>query len=274
LATYLNCPLKFYYRYLLGLKEKEELEHSMAAHTFGKVVHKTLETLYAPFVGKEVSAEDIAPMFADIHDVTENVFRETTHTSNHEHGKNYLLLRVINDLVAKLLEIDLANAPFTLIALEETVEATLVTGRNPEGVKIAGVMDRVDNLRGQVRIIDYKTGKANDLKLGDFEEIREGDKKREAFQVAMYAWLHLKGKPMDATAIVGIYQMRNLSKGLTLLQTGPTLSPVQDMRALLPFEDLLAGILDEIFDLDTPFVQTEDEKRCEYCAYKVMCVRT
>jgi CRISPR/Cas system-associated exonuclease Cas4 (RecB family) len=39
------------------------------------------------------------------------------------------------------------------------------------------------------------------------------------------------------------------------------------------FEDQLQQMVKEIYDPTVPFVQTEDVKRCEYCAYKKICGR-
>ncbi len=46
LGTYINCSLQFYFRYVAGLKEKEETEDFIEAAPFGKILHDTMKTLY------------------------------------------------------------------------------------------------------------------------------------------------------------------------------------------------------------------------------------
>lgn len=274
LHMYLTCPLRFYNYYVLGLKEREEMEQSMAANTFGNVLHKTLELLYGDFIGRAVNASDIHEMYGKVEEASEAAFNEITRNAHHRHGKNYLLLRVIRDLVTKVLDIDLRDAPFEVVGLEMKVNAHVVTAHNPEGVMVRGIIDRVDRRQGEVRIIDYKTGRVENVDLKDFGLLREKDDKRAALQLATYAWIYLKNNPDQKGITAGIYHLRNLSKGLALLRTGPTANEQQDLQSLGPFEDVLASVLDEIFSPEIPFTQTEETKRCEYCPYKVMCVRT
>jgi hypothetical protein len=35
----------------------------------------------------------------------------------------------------------------------------------------------------------------------------------------------------------------------------------------------LKGLLEEMYDPEVPFSQTDDLKKCEYCAYKEICGR-
>ena len=46
LTTYLACPLRFYFRYVAGIKEGDTVEEKMEAGTFGSILHQTLEHVY------------------------------------------------------------------------------------------------------------------------------------------------------------------------------------------------------------------------------------
>lgn len=278
LSTYLNCPLQFYYRYLLRLKEQDEPEESMEENTFGLVLHGTLERLYEDYVGKMVQPAAFELMQQQVEAVVEEQFKEVTHTENTQSGKNHLLLGVIRKLVHNLLDIDREHAPFRIEGLERELETNVITLRQPDGVKLRGYLDRIDVVNGETRIIDYKTGKVKRVTLADFEDIREGTKRREAFQLSTYAYLYLRNHPGSRaepnTVRSGIYYMRNLSEGLQLLEVGPTKASTLDLQALEDFEAELVRLLDEIFDPEAPFIQTEEVDRCRFCPYKVMCVRT
>lgn len=273
LSTYFNCPLQFYYRYVLRLREQEELEESMEENTFGSVLHGVLEELYLPYQGKEIQPKEVKGFEDQLDKVIEDQFRKVTRTQNSQYGRNRLLLGVIRNLVSKLLAIDEAQAPFMVQGLELELETLLPTLRVPEGVKLRGFIDRVDEVQGETRIIDYKTGKVNRLDLKDFEQIREGAKKREAFQLSTYAYLYLRNFPETKEVSPGIYFMRNLSEGLRFLETGPTKASVLDLESLLDYESEMVSLVDDIFDPDIPFTQTEEFDRCRFCSYKVSCGR-
>ncbi|MGD2091024.1 MAG: PD-(D/E)XK nuclease family protein [Candidatus Aminicenantes bacterium] len=39
------------------------------------------------------------------------------------------------------------------------------------------------------------------------------------------------------------------------------------------FENILTGIFQDLFNLEVPFKQTEEEKNCQYCPYQSICSR-
>ncbi len=273
LSTYFNCPLQFYYRYVLRLREQQELEESMEENTFGSILHGVLEELYLPFQGKEINPEEIQGFRKQLDSAIKNQFFQITRTENSNFGRNRLLLGVIRNLVSKLLDIDENQAPFFVKGLELELETLLPTPRVPEGVKLRGFIDRVDELQGETRIIDYKTGMVNRLYLKDFEQIREGANKREAFQLSTYAYLYLRNFPAVEEVSPGIYYLRNLSKGAHFLETGPLKSTTLDLESLLDYESEIVSLIDDIFDPDIPFSQTAEIERCRFCSYKTMCGR-
>ncbi len=57
LTNYIRNPLDFYKRSVLGIKEFKEIEETVAANTFGTIVHDTLEQLYLPFLNKTLDIE-------------------------------------------------------------------------------------------------------------------------------------------------------------------------------------------------------------------------
>ncbi|MCX6561932.1 MAG: PD-(D/E)XK nuclease family protein [Candidatus Aminicenantes bacterium] len=56
LDTYLRCPLQFHRRYVLGLREREELGEEMEAKDIGSFVHSILEEYFGRFVGRRLRA--------------------------------------------------------------------------------------------------------------------------------------------------------------------------------------------------------------------------
>jgi len=51
LATYIYNPISFYEQKVLGIKEDNEVEETIAANTMGSVIHDVLEEMYKPYLG-------------------------------------------------------------------------------------------------------------------------------------------------------------------------------------------------------------------------------
>ncbi|MFC2119389.1 PD-(D/E)XK nuclease family protein, partial [Bacteroidota bacterium] len=63
--TYIDCSLKFYFRYIAGMKETEDITEEIDPMLFGNILHKTMEKLYAGFDGKYVSSENIESILSE-----------------------------------------------------------------------------------------------------------------------------------------------------------------------------------------------------------------
>ena len=91
-----------------------------------------------------------------------------------------------------------------IVALEEDMEPyTLST--DPQPVRLAGRVDRIDRLDGQLRIIDYKTGRVDDSEISIRGELDEQNMPGKWLQLMCYTLifrrLHggamsVKGRPM------------------------------------------------------------------------------
>ena len=48
---------------------------------------------------------------------------------------------------------------------------------------------------------------------------------------------------------------------------------VKDYRRMFNKYQALKAVIEEMLDTDIPFVQAEDDKKCKYCDYKLICKR-
>ena len=62
LNTYIECPLRFYFKYVAGIKEPEEIAEELDARLLGTIFHECSQSLYATADGKEITAETIEPL--------------------------------------------------------------------------------------------------------------------------------------------------------------------------------------------------------------------
>ena len=283
--TYLDCPLKFYFSVLEQIQEEDEITETVDRDVFGSILHKVMEDLYAPFKGKLVTADLLKLLRKDQPLLTGTIARAFAELFFKSpvvrplEGENFLTGEMIRKYAEKILEQDARFTPFHYIESEKKVRAT-ITLSDRRIVQLKGFIDRVDSLDRVLRIVDYKTGSG---KL-EFESV-EGlfdkeakDRPKAVMQVFLYAWMYQQlpeytGMPIQPA----IYYLRTLfqrsfdpvveqKKGRG---KADKVNSFQDFAS--DFEDKLRQCLDEIFDLDIPFTQTETGKACAYCSFRGLC---
>ncbi len=273
LNTYLLCPLKFYFKYILKLKEPQTAEISVEANTFGKVVHGVLQQLYEPFTGKTIDIDILKKNAENIDKHLKENFEIHYKTSDLSYGRNALIYSVAKEYITRFLKYDtgkLKNEPRKIVALEKKYEYTLkIKGNN---VRLKGFFDRVDTNNNDIRIIDYKTGQVshNDLIIKDCQTFLTGNKKHDkAFQILLYAWLFKRNNPGTVNLRPGIISLRNISNGFAQLSNKD-----KNMDELIDgFEDVLKNIIEEITGRHLTFTQTTEKDNCKYCEFKTICNR-
>ena len=220
LTTYIRNPLDFYTQYILGIRDTEEVEETVAYNTLGTVVHETLESFYAPLTGKQLSAEMLENFIQRT--PAEVVLKFEKHYSKVplSKGKNLLILEVVKRYVTNFLKKELADVNSGKIIIIQQIETGLkVPLKFPElnfPVNIRGNVDRVDIADGILRIIDYKTGKVsqNQLEMVDWDLIgSDYDKFSKPFQVLMYACMLLDEKEPEHPVEAGVICFKNLKEG-------------------------------------------------------------
>ena len=280
LNKYRNCSLEFYFQVIAGLKAADEIEENIGADTLGNSIHEVLEILYKPFVGKKIQTTHIHEMQSQVESLIISTFEKKYSTSEISYGKNLLTLKVAlkfltNFLNRELIEIEKAEKlgkPIIIKALEEELHAEMMI--NDARIKIKGKADRIDTTGNITRIIDYKTGLAenNELKLDDWEEIRTDSKLAKSFQLLMYALMYQKMHPAVTNNLLsGIISFRSLSDGLKTVKVQH--SELLNIDLLNEFEVQVKQLISELLDPNIPFQQTAETDNCIYCIFKGICNR-
>ena len=266
MGTFIHCRLKFYFSYVAGLKETEEVEDEIDARVFGEVMHSALQNLYKE--GVTYSKADVENLVKGSAAAVDQAIKEKYKSEAGKlEGKNIVLRNVLSHLVAETLKQDSLQAPFTILHLEKNLiyPFRLSDGR---AVNIGGVVDRIDEQGGTVRILDYKTGKVELKKGKPMEELFRDIVHKEQLQTFFYAWLYRQSSGSDAIRS-GLVVARDLGDGVKYVNEGKIFSGEQ----MDEFETHLRKLLDELYDPAFPFVQTDDAKRCRYCAFSEICNR-
>jgi ATP-dependent helicase/DNAse subunit B len=284
---YLTCPLQFYFRYSAGLEEPDEVTEEVDARIFGNLFHDTMEALYIPFLGKELSADDIHGLMDDelkIQDLLLQSFRDNYFKGGDDskavvlRGRNWLVGEIVKKYVRQVLELDKKRAPFTIEGLENKFKADFPLSDGERTVLVGGKVDRIDKRDGVLEILDYKTGKA-DLSftmLDDLFDPEKTNRNKAALQTLIYAAVVHANRKSEGIIQTGIYALRRIfEKDFQSTVTSKELGnqPINYVEHQEAFNEKLVRLLEEIFDTNVPFVQTEKEETCRYCAYKNICRR-
>lgn len=281
--TYLDCPLKFYFSYVEGIQEEVEVSESIENDVFGSILHKVMEELYAPLKNKLVTADLLSLLKKDkkgLDAVIEKAFAEIffkTDVVRSLTGQNFLIAEMIRKYVEKILFWDSKLTPFDYIGSEKRIASKIML-ENGKEIQLRGFIDRLDNVNGITRIVDYKSGKGNNsfdtvahLFDKDFK-----DRSNAVMQVFMYAWMYGL-ETGEKTLHPSIYYTRTLF--FDTFDSGVYIRTGRGKRELVSdfsvyrndFEDALKSCLQEIFDPSVPFSQTTLESSCVYCQFKGLC---
>lgn len=282
LVNYITCSLKYYFARISRIREPEEPISDIDARIFGNILHDILETVYTPWIGKEIAKSEIEAILKNqLSKIVDKAF------SNYDEDSGVIgfTSHVILHLASRILQNDMLDAPIKIIDLESKLNPLIydLPLGNDLTIPLGGKIDRLDqiliNNEPVVRILDYKTGKFDlkrrkaynkELSIEDYVAAYFTDPKfKSGFQTYFYILLHKR--LFSSLAITGgIIGVKKINAGAEYLrqERGEIENEVID-----EFEKKLAELINEIKNPDMPFKQTEDLDNCTYCEFKVMCSR-
>jgi len=266
LSNYIRNPIDFYKRNLLKIDAQLEVEETVAANTFGNIVHNTLEDLYQPFVGAYLSIDGLTSMKSNVLSLVEKHFAKSYMNGDTNFGKNLIAKHVILRYIEAYIDQEISevkNHQIKIVGLEAKLEIALNIPEIDFQVVLTGKLDRIDEKDGTIRIIDYKTGKVESkhVEIVDWEEIGNNYDYSKAFQLLCYALMFNKKTSIE-TIESGIFSFKNSSSGLLRFATkekkgsrNKNHSITQETLALF-FAELKKLIL-EICNAEIPFIEKE-----------------
>ena len=291
LNYYLDCPLKFYYRYVAGLSAPDEVSAEIDSATFGSIFHYAAEHIYKDLTthGKVINKEALETLLRNevkLQDYVDTAFKKLFFNVPQNEKPEYNGIQLINSAVIarylkQLLQNDLRYAPFTFIASEMEVDEPIDI-QTPKGViksRIGGIIDRMDSKDGTLRIVDYKTGGDADTPP-HVESLFIPDKKRSnyVFQTFLYAAIMCRKQPTMKIAPALLYIHRAATETYSpVIQMGESRKPKEAVEDFSKYEkeyrERLQRLLEEIFNPEKSFTQTEIIEKCTYCDFKALCKR-
>ena len=230
--TYLQCKRKFYLQNILKINE-HTISLKPKAYELGDIIHSILEDYYKDF--------------------TEHNFEKIEELFNKYKSSNPFLILDLEIWKKKLYAFYLYDKQRLenrqIIALEKTFDLEF------EGIKIRGVIDRIDKYDDIYEVIDYKTSSTLSVDtLKNYE-------KTDDFQLEFY---YLAMNELYKTSKIEAYYY-DLNNTVLINEI-----------ALDKKLELLCEKFNEIKEIsknEISFSKCEDKSNCTYCAYSIICDR-
>ncbi len=273
LSNYISCKLRFYFYSVLGLKEKIKYSSFLNHADFGTVFHDVANELFEmdPPPWKWIDSE----MKVKLTDVLDKqLAKQAGFKSGKPAGQAMLdkislyelLFRRLQKEKSELITDDNTLLSLRMIQLEKEIKQAVEI--NPKlSVRFGGKIDRIDELAGQRRILDYKTGGGKLPSNINLEKIFSDPEQRYVFQLLFYGMLMLNETP-ELSYKLGLIQVAKPAADIHFIP-----DVAIDTEYMKPFTEGMKKMITEIFDKDVPFSQTPDVKRCEWCPYNGICKR-
>ncbi len=291
LNCYLDCRLRFYFRYIARVTAPDEVSSEIDSALFGTIFHRSAELAYNDLTAhsKEIHKEDLERLMnndVQLQSYVDTAFKECffhvpLDTKPEYNGVQLINSKVIVSYLRQLLRNDLQYAPFEMKGMEQRVrepmDITLSDGQTVR-IQIGGIIDRMDSKDDTLRIVDYKTG--GDPKIpANIEQLFTPAEGRPGyiFQTFLYAAIMCRKQPLKVAPSL-LYIHRAASETYSpVIEMGEPRKPKIPVNNFAFWEDdfrqRLSLLLNEIFATDEPFTQTEVEKNCTYCDFKEICKR-
>ncbi|MEW5895187.1 MAG: PD-(D/E)XK nuclease family protein [Candidatus Omnitrophota bacterium] len=249
--TYLRDPIEFYYQYVLGLREQDDLLDEPENRQVGVYIHEILEAIFKGFVNRKPVLDHKFLNYAN--GIMEAHFQRRFGRS--KRPDLFFLQRVIGERMRRFFEVEARRCEEqveSVLYVEHAFEDTVPLKVGP--MNFVYKIDRVDRLiDGTILLIDYKTGNT-DIMPGKMESLDMNHLKRDeilevvkSVQLPLYFHYLLKtfrGKPVDA----GLYNLRECQikrwRRTTDLETADQ-----------EFLQILNAVMEEILNPDVPFTR-------------------
>ena len=283
---YTACPLRFYYRYVRGLKVDPDPSDGLDPILFGNIFHRAAELIYKELTkrGPIVHAADLDPFIEKdgirLKPFVRQAFQECFFQQRPESYKGILIIadRVLQTYLLQLLRHDRRHCPIRILGLEQKRIITLRV--NGMELDTGGIIDRLDLVEdpaveggSAIRTIDYKTGGLPGNVAMMEQLFRDATQKEEYYlQTILYAIIVAtqEGKPVTPCLFFAHKSgAADYSPKLCLER-----QVLHDVRTVSEdFMQRLQQLITEIFDPATPFAPTTKTESCPRCHYRALCGR-
>jgi len=286
LNTFVRCPLDFYYKYILGLKEDNSVEENVEASSFGTFIHEVLERVFKDnflIPNKKVSIDVLIEEKKNLEQYLKEQYLIKFSEKDIKYGQNKLSFDISLDLLNTFIDYQIKelekypDQPIYIKELEKNISAEFTLDINgvKKPIKIHGNADRIDQFGSIYRIIDYKSGKCDDKKVSINKPktldnlslaitIKSKDK-GYARQLLMYALMFQQSYPDYKNFTAGIISMINIKSWLQNVHITGWENELINDKILEAFKKEFLGVVSQMYDPSFEYKHNPKSEYCEYC---------
>jgi ATP-dependent helicase/nuclease subunit B len=278
LTMYISNPIDFFFRYIAEIKEPEEVTAVIEANQIGSILHKVMEYFYLPEIKKLVTPEVIKLKRSGVKTLVSKAFNFVM-TNKEESTLEYsgmqkVILAIVEAYTNIILDRDEADAPFTILSLEEKISTELefeLHGKKQQ-VKLFGFIDRVDERNGVTRIVDYKTG-GDKLTFSAIEKLFDTDGKsinKALIQTLIYTYAYERQSGRTGVE-PNLFIVKTMADGKVHFNSRKLVLYDAYLEEVKPFflEELQKKVA-ELFDVNIPFRASQVPDNYTYSIYKTL----
>jgi hypothetical protein len=282
--TWVNCRMRFYYKYVCDIPEEEKLEKDIDQRRFGNILHDTLQRLYEPLKGTRNAGSVIKTMSADSELIRNTIISTASAEMRWDvatlmAGKGVIIIDVLERYITDLLKYDSDITDLSLLNLEDSFTGTQGVSAGFT-VRIGGRADRVDTTGGAVRVVDYKTGSQKKDAVNPDDLFNEEREKRNDALLQAMLYCHLIRDSYPGKLILpAVYWVQQISsEGFAPYASvdgldGPGADAAAWNEVMRKFAEGLSLTVDRIFSETEDYIMTPFVQRCTWCPYRMLCRR-
>ena len=270
LSQYIQNPIDFYNQKILGVKADILLEETVAANTFGSIIHNTLEAFYKPFIGQILEPAMLMGLKPKIDATVTYYFKELYKEGDITQGLNLISFEIAKRYVSNFLNYELAcinkGDEIIIEAIESKMAVAIDIPELQTPIQLIGTIDRIDVCNGTRRIIDYKTSQVSqsEMELVHWDDITSDYKAHsKSFQIMTYAYMLNTEAPFTTPVEAGIISFKNLKSGLLKFAKKDKLGAYAQKTTLLStdllvrYEHELKTLILELFNPEIDIIEKE-----------------
>jgi ATP-dependent helicase/nuclease subunit B len=271
LDTYLRCPLRFYYEYVLALREREVISEEFEKEEIGSFVHLVLSDYFKGKTGTILTEKEVN--LREFEKLIRQHFEEQY--GEDPAGEFYLLRnqvgRHLKDFIKYYQMPKIREFQTKILGVEQRIDVV------KHSFKLGARLDRVEKRGERTVIIDYKTSANKSYLIIRYDKLDL--KNRDSWNEAIGS-LQLPFYLITYSALTG-EEPENIDCLFLLLGKTRIDSDIEVplFKNVTEFKEhfgnltqVIFGLLREIVNPDQPFVPTVDPKKnCNRCPYGYIC---
>ncbi len=296
LGSYAKCPLKYLYNYKLGIKKPKEDEEGFDVMQQGTLMHSCYEEFAKEVQGNDkLELEDFKSIMSEVleqeylkflndprneikeENIYHQIFKFTLAKGLKDDSEDGLLIKFINYYDENKEDLNyFINSEFEKeFALDSNLKPYTLKNKDDKNYFIKGYIDRFDNLKEQINIIDYKSKKADGVLQDKLDEIYEF----KDFQLGLYTLFATQKYKKEIDSYLMTFKSKKLYSKFTRIATneklisqhrGKDTGVLYDKNYEQNLKENIYSIKEKIEQGDFRF-DNSNEDYCGYCEIKNMC---